>query len=102
MSNLESLEKKINSEFGTKIKNSKIKHNQIYIAIDSEDILDTTILLKTNLIKKFPEFKNIFIAEPGFLNIEFNEDFWQNFLSELLNLKEKFGSNYSKKNKYNI
>ena len=26
-------------------------------------------LLKTNLIKRFPEFKNIFIVEPGFLNI---------------------------------
>ena len=48
MSNLESLEKKINSEFGTKIKDSKIKHNQIYVEIDSENILDTTILLKTN------------------------------------------------------
>ena len=63
---------------------------------------DIAILLKTNLIKKFPEFKNIFIAEPGFLNIEFNEDFWQNFLNDLLNLKEKYGSNSSKKNKYNV
>ena len=59
MSNLESLEKKINSEFGTKIKNSKIKHNQIYIAIDSEDILDTTILLKTNQNTKFKQLIDI-------------------------------------------
>ena len=41
MSNLESLEKKINSEFGTKIKDSKIKHNQIYVEIDSEDTVAT-------------------------------------------------------------
>ena len=59
MSNLESLEKRINSEFGTKIKNSKIKHNQIYIAIDSEDILDTTILLKTNQNTKFKQLIDI-------------------------------------------
>jgi len=59
MSNLESLEKKINSEFGTKIKDSKIKHNQIYITIDSEDVLDTTILLKTNPNTKFKQLIDI-------------------------------------------
>ena len=59
MSNLESLEKKINSEFGTKIKNSKINHGQIYITIDSEDILDTTILLKTNVNTKFKQLIDI-------------------------------------------
>ena len=59
MFNLESLEKKINSEFGTKIKNSKIKHGQIYITIDSEDILDTTILLKTNANTKFKQLIDI-------------------------------------------
>ena len=59
MSNLESLEKKINSEFGTKIKDSKIKHNQVYITIDSEDILATTILLKTNSNTKFKQLIDI-------------------------------------------
>ena len=44
MSNLESLEKKINSEFGTKIKDSKINHGQIYITINPEELLDTTLL----------------------------------------------------------
>ena len=63
---------------------------------------DIAALLKANLIKKFPEFKNIFIAEPGFLNIEFNEDFWQKFLTNLLNLKEKYGSNSSIKIRYNV
>ena len=31
MINLEDLEKKINSELTTKIKESKIKHNQLYV-----------------------------------------------------------------------
>ena len=70
--------------------------------INNKKPKDIAIFLKTNLIKKFPEFKNIFIVEPGFLNIEFDEDFWQKFLSDLLNLKEKYGSNFSKKNKYNV
>ncbi len=63
---------------------------------------DIATFLKTKLIIKFSEFKNIFIAEPGFLNIEFKDDFWQKFLSELLNLKEKYGSNSYNKNRYNI
>jgi arginyl-tRNA synthetase len=63
---------------------------------------DIAEFLKTNLIIKFSEFKNIFIAEPGFLNIEFKDDFWHKFLSDLLNLKEKYGSNPYKKNRYNV
>ena len=63
---------------------------------------DIAAFLKTKLIIKFSEFKNIFIAEPGFLNIEFKDDFWQKFLSDLLNLKEKYGSASYKKNRYNV
>ncbi len=37
MNSLTDLEKKINSELGTKINSSKIKHNQIYLERDSED-----------------------------------------------------------------
>ena len=59
-------------------------------------------LLKSNLIKEFPEFKNIFIVKPGFLNIEFNDEFWKNFLGNLLKLKEKYGSSFSNKKKYNV
>ena len=59
MNSLIDLEKKINSELGTKINNTLIKHNQIYIAIDSEDILDTTILLKTNQNTKFKQLIDI-------------------------------------------
>ena len=39
MNNLIDLEKKINSELGTKINSSEIKHNQIYLEIDSEDLI---------------------------------------------------------------
>ena len=38
MKNLIDLEKKINSELTTKIKNTLIKHNQIYVEIDKEDL----------------------------------------------------------------
>ena len=45
MNNLIDLEKKINSELGTKINTSEIKHNQIYLEIDSEDLIDVVLFL---------------------------------------------------------
>ena len=59
MFNLQDLEKKINSELGTKIKESKINHGQIYITINPEELLDTTLLLKTNKNTKFRQLIDI-------------------------------------------
>ena len=59
MINLEDLEKKINSELATKIKESKIKHNQLYVTINSEDLLDVILLLKTNKNIKFKQLIDI-------------------------------------------
>ena len=59
MINLEDLEKKINSELTTKIKESKIKHNQLYITINSDDLLDVILLLKTNKNLKFRQLIDI-------------------------------------------
>ena len=59
MINLEDLEKKINSELTTKIKESKIKHNQLYVTINSEDLLDVILLLKTNKNIKFRQLVDI-------------------------------------------
>ena len=56
MNNLEDLEKKINSELTTKINSTEIKHNQLYIEIDKEDIIDVTLFLKTNQETKFSKF----------------------------------------------
>jgi NADH-quinone oxidoreductase subunit C len=59
MINLEDLEKKINSELTTKIKESKIKHNQLYVTINSEDLLDVILLLKNNKNIKFRQLIDI-------------------------------------------
>ena len=55
MGNLTDLEKKINSQLTTKINHSKINHNQLYINIDTEDILEVIIFLKTNNEIKFKQ-----------------------------------------------
>ncbi len=55
MNDLNNLEKKINSELTTKIKNSRINHSQLYLNIDSEDLLDVVLFLKTNVDFKFKQ-----------------------------------------------
>ena len=59
MKNLNDLEKKINSELTTKINDSKIVHNQLYITIDNEDLLDVVLFLKTNEDTKFKQLIDI-------------------------------------------
>ena len=53
MKNLEDLEKKINSELTTKINKTEIKHNQIYLETDKDDLVDICLFLKTNSDTKF-------------------------------------------------
>ena len=84
MENLIDLEKKINSELTTKINKSEIKHNQIYIDIDREDLIDVTLFLKANKNTKFrqliditavdyPERNQRFKLVYLFLSHEFNQ-----------------------------
>ena len=59
MKNLTDLEKKINSELTTKVKNSKLKHNQIYLNIESDDLLEVILFLKNNIETKFKQLIDI-------------------------------------------
>ena len=59
MKNLEDLEKKINSELTTKINESKILHNQLYLSIDSEDLINVILFLKTNNDLRFRQLIDI-------------------------------------------
>ena len=59
MNSLSDLEKKINSELTTKINDSKIMHEQLYLSIDNEDLLDVILFLKTNEDTKFKQLIDI-------------------------------------------
>ena len=63
MNNLTDLEKKINSELGTKINSSEIKHNQIYLGIDSEDLIDVVLFVKTNKDTKFRQLIDVTVVD---------------------------------------
>jgi len=90
------LEKKINSELTTKIKKSKIKHNQLYLNTDSEDIIDICLFIKSNKDTKFRQLIDITIVDYPenvqrfkvvylFLSHEFNQRI---ILSYLINENE--------------
>ena len=59
MNSLSDLEKKINSELTTKINDSKIVHEQLYLSIDNEDLSDVVLFIKTNKDTKFKQLIDI-------------------------------------------
>ena len=100
MTNLVDLEKIINSELTTKIKESKILHNQLYLNIDNEDLPDVIFFLKNNKSTKFkqliditavdyPENNKRFKIVYLFLSHEFNQRI---LLSFFVNENEKVQS----------
>ena len=59
MEKLTDLEKIINSELATKINSSEIKHDQINLIIDTEDLIEVIQFLKTNTYTKFKQLIDI-------------------------------------------
>ena len=97
---IEDLEKKINSELTTKIKESKILHDHLYLSINFEDLLDVVTLIKTNKDTKFrqliditavdyPENQKRFKLVYLFLSHEFNKRI---LISYFINENEKIPS----------
>jgi len=100
MNSLSDLEKKINSELTTKINDSKIIHEQLYLSIDNEDLLDVILFLKTNEDAKFrqliditavdyPENSKRFKMVYLFLSHQFNQRI---IISSLINENESVSS----------
>ena len=59
MSVLANLEKKINSELVSKIKSSEIKHNQLNLNIDCDNLIDVLVFLKNDTSTKFRQLVDI-------------------------------------------
>ena len=96
MKNLIDLEKKINSELTTKIKKTEIRHDQLYINIDNEDLIDVTLFIKSNENTKFRQLMDVTVVDYPenaqrfkvvylFLSHEFNQRI---ILSYLINENE--------------
>ena len=63
MISLIDLEKKINSELTTKIKRSEIRHEQLYLNINSEDLIDVTLFIKSNENTKFRQLTDVTVVD---------------------------------------
>ena len=63
MISLTDLEKKINSELTTKIKRSEIRHEQLYLNINSEDLIDVTLFIKSNENTKFKQLIDVTVVD---------------------------------------
>ena len=63
MINLIDLEKKINSELTTKINKSEIRHEQLYLYIDSEDLISVTLFIKSNENTKFRQLIDVTVVD---------------------------------------
>ena len=71
------------------------KHNNLQPNVLAEKI-------KSHLLFTFKEFSDIEIAGPGFLNIKFNILFWKKYVTKIITLNSKYGSNLNIKKNYNI
>ena len=71
------------------------KHNNI-------STLDLATILKKKFLYIFNEFESIEVAGPGFLNINFDINFWRKHLLKIVQLNKKYGSAITNKKKYNI
>ena len=69
MKHLEDLEKFINSELTSKINNSLIKHETIYINIDHDELVDVISFLKTNKETKFRQLIEITAVDLSLIHI---------------------------------
>ena len=59
MKNLKDIEKLINSEMTTKINSSNIKHNELKLFLDKEDIIEVILFLKNRPETKFRQLIDI-------------------------------------------
>ena len=60
---LESLEKKVNSSLTTNIISSEINFSQLYIKINTDNIISTILFLKTNESCRFKQLVDITVAD---------------------------------------
>jgi len=100
MINLTDLEKIINSELTTKIKKSEIRHQQLYLNIDTKDLIDVTLFIKNSEKTKFRQLIDITVVDHPenfqrfkvvylFLSHQFNQRI---ILSYLINENEVISS----------
>ena len=97
--------KRITVELPPKNQKADLSCNAAMILAKENNIspIELAETIKRHLLIDFKEFRNIEIAEPGFINIYFHISFWRKYLANIIKLDSKYGSNRtSKTKKYNV
>ena len=93
--NVDSTPPNIDFDVSTNVSMVLSKVNNKSPNIIAETIID---LLK----KQDTQIEEIVFAKPGFINIRFNKDYWNNFANKLISISHKYGSSNKDKKKYLI
>ena len=91
--NVDSTPPNIDFDVSTNVSMVLSKVNNKSPNIIAETIID---LLK----KEDTHIEEISFAKPGFINIKFNKDYWNNFANKLINISYKYGASNKDKKKY--
>ncbi len=70
--------------------------------INKKSPIDLANILKKYLLDEFKEIEKVDVAKPGFLNITFRINFWEDYLFKIIKRKSKYGANKVDVKKYNI
>jgi len=70
--------------------------------INQKSPIDLAILLIELIKKEDANINSVTVAKPGFINIKFQQSFWNEFLKNIISSNLIYGSNYKKKQKYLI
>ncbi len=68
---------------------------------NNKNPIEIAEILKKIILENDNQVKDVEIKKPGFINIKFNDDFWNDFLLSIIN-KKNYGSNKNNKKKYLI
>ena len=93
--NVDSTPPNIDFDLSTNVSMVLSKSNNKSPNIIAETIID---LLK----RQDTQIEEITFAKPGFINIRFNKDYWNNFANKLISISHKYGSSNKDKKKYLI
>ena len=71
--------------------------------INKKNPIDIANLISNEIKDKFDEVDEISVAKPGFLNLKFKNSFWNQFLKEIIQNKNRYGiDNQNNKKNYLI
>ena len=94
--------KSLTVELPPKDKKNDISCNASMILSKSNNLTPLEIgkILKEKMLKNFKEFQSVELANPGFLNINFRVNFWEEYLYKVLKLNSSYGANKIDKKRF--